>query len=217
MDSFRQMWDKHCKKVPKLFLLFMLSVCQHLGSFISIRVTERNKTKCTFSFLAVRKEIMLTWIGLALQTEHVLGCVLCFSLSAPSVAAVSTWSRCQLGANRSFQTLTVPSFIHKKHLTLEWFPLPRTLVIVFWAWWHCICIMSAYAALPNLLLAAIVYFLQSVFFGRESFWPLGGCICTWSCRFLVDSNLVKVMWTLGPAFRDNWCCEKSDHMSNSVL
>lgn len=103
-----------CKKVPKLYLLFVLSVCQHLGSFISIRVTERNKTKSTFSFLAVRKEIMLTWVGLALQTEHVLGCVLCFSFSAPNVAAVSTWSRCQLGANRSLQIPTVPSFIHKK-------------------------------------------------------------------------------------------------------
>lgn len=57
---------------------------------------------CTFSFLAVRKEIMLTWVGLALLTEHVLGFVLCFSSSAPNVAAVSTWSRCQLGANRSF-------------------------------------------------------------------------------------------------------------------
>lgn len=119
IDSFRQMWDKHCKKVPKPYLLFVLSVCQHLGSFISIIVTERNKTKCTFSFLAVRKEIMLTWIELALQTEHVLGCVLCFSLSAPSVAAVSTWSRCQLGANRSFQTPTVPSFLHSQKKSLD--------------------------------------------------------------------------------------------------
>jgi len=46
---------------------------------------------------------MLTWVGLALQTEHVLGFVLCFSSLAPNVAAVSTWTStwCQLGANRS--------------------------------------------------------------------------------------------------------------------
>lgn len=121
MGSFRQTL---CKIVLKL-----------LGSFISVRVTERNKTKCTFSFLAVRKEIMLTWVGLALQTCSWLHSL--FFFHAPNVAAVSTWSRCQLVANRSLQILTVPSFIHKKSLQakpLEWFPLPRTLVIVFWAW-----------------------------------------------------------------------------------
>jgi len=33
--------------------------------------------------------------------------------------------------------------------------------------------MSAYTALPNLLLAARVYFLQFVLFGRRSFKPIG--------------------------------------------